>query len=43
MNVNGYYVAIVRMFLRMWANGSLTGVNQYNKGLGFAILLAWIN
>ena len=33
MNVDGYYVAIVRMFLRMWANGSLTVVNQYSKGL----------
>ena len=39
MNVDSYYVAIVRMFLRMCVNGSLTGVNRYSKGLDFAILL----
>ena len=41
MNVDGCNVAIVIMFLRMWVNGSLTGVNQYSKGLDFAILLFW--
>ena len=34
LNVDGYYVAIVRMFLRMWMNGSLWG-HQYSNGFSF--------
>ena len=43
LNVEGYYVAIVRMFSRMWVNGSLTGVDQYCNDLDFSILLFWGN
>ena len=36
---DGYYVAIARMFSRMWVNESLTGVNQYSNGFRFCYFI----